>query len=1002
MRTSKVRLAILAAFATAAIAFGFLQLPTAQGQEGSRFEMHSPFLVLGPGYETTVALNNSIASDIPFRLEVFDAGGEQIASSEHTAEGNGVARIPLDPLLPRHFRGAGYVVLSCPREFLGRLPAQIVQINARRGTAISSLFVGGNSGARRDRRAPFWLPTPPSDAHILLLNRSSEVVNATLSVRSESKTAERSLTLEPGQLRRLGLRKAAGLHGKERFGALRIAHSGGHGDLIVRGFVLDESRGFSSQLDFVATPPELEESDMSGWSALSIPALRVGKSRQGKHFSPFLVLSNEMPFPVTVRANAHVSEPLPVAAGSKVPMFDDLLLGPHEATVLSLADSFWDALGREFGSREMIHGGLELEYGGPPGAVTASLLSVDEDFGNVHQSKAVWPSDLNLGYSYPMLLQGGWTTKVYLTNRTSERVVFCLFIHSEGESYTYAGVKWLEPFEFRMVDVGLLQAQQIPDEFGRVLPLTAEAGQIKLLVHSEDPSSVSGQAVLENRALGVSMPAGCPVCPASSENLFLLTSLAGVPNAFGTSALYIGDAGLESRIYAVETFDDSNWKDVSGFAGYNSSDDDVASVDKDFLRADVEFHSAGEADIGASFLGTGWLPPTLCEFLPSGGMNCSCTETAKPLSVPGSSSSGFFSPEAEVQVIPCTVSRVEYMDPDSGWTSAPSTLFVHKGTQVDFRAIRAEPAGWPGGKPTWGGTAGASGSGPSQMITLNANGDKTVTASCDNTVTANLKVYDLEGMLTPVDNFQGRSIMKYGIMEQVDLSFSTTPADVTASQIGGLQWKKTSGAGALTNQQDGTSRYTAPDTADSNLELKLEILAGPSKGRGPTFDRTVVVPSGAYLKQTPGTGIRHTMGKAGVGFAGTPYLEPKDVSFAEIQVREGQATADATGFLSADDNKEHPPSAARMVGSCTVQNGCQVETTDFVDSGDWSPNLPPEPWSAGTFTWEIPLEYRNSQDNWVEFATWTHLATIDSNGKMTISKGGLSFSRNWFDPTSSF
>lgn len=73
-------------------------------------------------------------------------------------------------------------------------------------------------------------------------------------------------------------------------------------------------------------------------------------------------------------------------------------------------------------------------------------------------------------------------------------------------------------------------------------------------------------------------------------------------------------------------------------------------------------------------------------------------------------------------------------------------------------------------------------------------------------------------------------------------------------------------------------------------------------GRGPSYDRTVVVPSGAYMEQTTGTGVRRT---AGFGFKGTPFLEPRDVSFAAIQVREGQTTGSATGFLMDDNGKNH-------------------------------------------------------------------------------------------------
>jgi len=160
------------------------------------------------------------------------------------------------------------------------------------------------------------------------------------------------------------------------------------------------------------------------------------------------------------------------------------------------------------------------------------------------------------------------------------------------------------------------------------------------------------------------------------------------------------------------------------------------------------------------------------------------------------------------------VSKIQYLDPDTGYTDITGILYVCVGTIVTFKAI-PNPSGvsWPGA--VWDGTCGASGSGEIAYVKFptvssSTTDYKTVTATCGNTITANVIVFDFEGQLTPDDPFYGRNWEKYGLEETVGLSCTLTPSGLTATQVGGLKWTKSSGVGDVSNNgNDGGGKYDA-------------------------------------------------------------------------------------------------------------------------------------------------------------------------------------------------
>ena len=124
-----------------------------------------------------------------------------------------------------------------------------------------------------------------------------------------------------------------------------------------------------------------------------------------------------------------------------------------------------------------------------------------------------------------------------------------------------------------------------------------------------------------------------------------------------------------------------------------------------------------------------------------------------------------------------------------------NTLFVLKGTKLDFRAsATVVNQAFSFSAAVWGGTAGAAGQGASKQVTFANNSvavaqPSTVTlAFGGQNVAINVVTYELRTDVTFADPFNGRSDTHLGVDERLTLRFATTPANLTAAQIGGLRW----------------------------------------------------------------------------------------------------------------------------------------------------------------------------------------------------------------------
>jgi len=264
-------------------------------------------------------------------------------------------------------------------------------------------------------------------------------------------------------------------------------------------------------------------------------------------------------------------------------------------------------------------------------------------------------------------------------------------------------------------------------------------------------------------------------------------------------------------------------------------------------------------------------------------------------------------------------------------------------------------------------------------------------------------------VVTPVDNFAGRSPTRFGVGEEIDLSFTTLPLH-PAAFFGGLQWAVKSGPGTLNNPvpNDGTARLVMGERAGT-VVLELRTIAGPGVAAVVKATKTLWVaePSGSVMVHEPGTGIYHRQNTASAGFYGLVQMRPTDVSFYRCQWREGAAPIRATGSMNVTIARTAQTSESGGQGQATQQELANLAGARHPVMGTWldlgpgnfatgsvmqghddvtSITMNP-PYAVGTFDWDIHWIFRvRGAMNEKHYFTATHSEAVTATGQMTISK----------------
>ena len=347
------------------------------------------------------------------------------------------------------------------------------------------------------------------------------------------------------------------------------------------------------------------------------------------------------------------------------------------------------------------------------------------------------------------------------------------------------------------------------------------------------------------------------------------------------------------------------------------------------------------------------------------------------------------------------VSKLQYQE-EGVWKDVVESipLKVYLGTTVKFRAIKfPSNVPWPVDRPLWAGNGGALGTGETKDVTFNTLSIspypidyKTVIVFCGQALKANVVVYELKDVFTPVDNFSNRSKTDYGLMEVVGIDHITDPYGVSVP----VTWTKT-GVGKF---DDVKNVYTADGGVGSAI-FTAEITSGLSKGKTQSFSKSIVAPSKTYMTQYPPPGVAHEVGFMSVGLVLYYWLEPKDVSFGNLWFAEKSVPATATSGVYAVTG-DHEYAYFGAISGGALGTGCRVINEDHAFHIRRFKEGEDEDLVHGSFTWEIPNLYFNRFGISTEFYTTTHKSDLLIFGKAMQTKAGFERITDIDDPSVPF
>ncbi len=209
-------------------------------------------------------------------------------------------------------------------------------------------------------------------------------------------------------------------------------------------------------------------------------------------------------------------------------------------------------------------------------------------------------------------------------------------------------------------------------------------------------------------------------------------------------------------------------------------------------------------------------------------LTCTINDQPKPVIPPETGSRDDMPLEREITVRVIKVDELQYrLNSEDEFEDVPDPLYVPIGQTVEFKATKTPSSGsWPDGKPVWGGTSGASGSGVTTSVTFNtvsttATDYKTVTAECGDTETANVIVFNVQ--------FDGTKSHDYLVpgSSQNTIIYTIQPEDISLDSVNiEVKDKLDNLVRSLTGlPTEGDTHQTQWDGLDTNGDALTELMS---------------------------------------------------------------------------------------------------------------------------------------------------------------------------------
>lgn len=347
-------------------------------------------------------------------------------------------------------------------------------------------------------------PSRGAEMLMVVSNTSDLPVVATLDVSgNEPKRIEATtVSLTPHESRRISLRDLVGKQGEAlpKFGGISITHSGTPGAVIARGMIDDEATGFSSVVDF--SDPGLGKS-----TRIDGAGLRVGRIGN-EELSQIVVARNTDEVPTTLIGRIPYTKNNGATGVISLPQ---VRFTVGETKVIDASDAI-----RRSGIKGIAIAGLEFEYSSAPGSMVMSAYSISSS-GN-HTFRVLLMDAASLPSSagtYPWSITADSSTIVYIKNVTGEPQDCIMTIRYGAVTDGYSPpIQTITPGQTVAIDLRKLRDRQVPDGYGRTLPLDANGGQVHWSARGRTRLPMIGRAEQVSISAGLSMTAACgePCC----------------------------------------------------------------------------------------------------------------------------------------------------------------------------------------------------------------------------------------------------------------------------------------------------------------------------------------------------------------------------------------------------------------------------------------------------------------------------------------------------------
>ena len=446
----------------------------------------------------------------------------------------------------------------------------------------------------------WWLPSHKSEMLLAVSNTSDASLSVSVNIDGvlPKQNGPTVLSLGPHESRAMQVQDFAG-NGRgtlSKIGGISISHSGPPGALLARGLIQKPETGFSTVVEF-------SDPGMAKSSRLDGAGLRFGRVG-GESLTSIAVARNVGDTPTTLRGR--------ISFTRQDGTMGEVRLPPAQLTAQEAREIDLNGAIRSNGLDEDANAaGVDFEYTTAPGSVIISALNVSESGNQVFRVPMVDAAAvMSSTGTYPWEISADSSLFVYVKNASDRIQHYVLDIYYDGGGYGLA-FQTLAPGETKVVDLRALRDKQIPDQRGRVIPLTANRGKVQWSVRAGDNRALIGRIEQADFVKGLSMTASCgDCCPSSFWACWMNPdSVAGVP---GDSSDF---QAIEQDVtcYGVP-YEEYYWSGPYNYANWNSSDTSVATV---VYPGTATAQNPGSATIEATWDAEIWrqVPPDLgfCE-----------------------------------------------------------------------------------------------------------------------------------------------------------------------------------------------------------------------------------------------------------------------------------------------------------------------------------------------------------------------------------------------------